>query len=244
MPLKVLHTADLHLGTHFPSLGNYGPEREKDFLTTFSSIIKLSLDQKVDLVLIAGDLFDSPHPSFEQTILFKEPILKEPKFLDLKEHPIYLYGMAYHPDVPGEYLKNLKRRDMPGIHLGLLHGSIQGSPDWKIYAKDFPVSIDELASLNLDYIALGHYHNRMVYSHEGKIIASYTGTPEGKRFKESGQRYVHLLEFKEGSPLELTPVPINTKTLLEKEIDLFTFPTQTSLAKEILKLSPQKEKTL
>ena len=63
MPLKVLHTADLHLGTHFPSLGNYGPEREKDFLTTFSSIIKLSLDQKVDLVLIAGDLFDSPHPS-------------------------------------------------------------------------------------------------------------------------------------------------------------------------------------
>ena len=285
MSLTLLHTADVHLGTRFPSLGEYASQRGKDFLETFSKIVHIALEKKVDALLIAGDLFDSPHPSptvfgrvkaeleklmaahipivlipgthdnimasdnifrhpfFEHTLLFKDPILKEPKTLSIRGNSLYLYGMAYHPDVgsvtlPAQYLKNLKRREdlPPGVHVGLLHGSLAGSPDWKIYAKDFPFQLEDLAALNLDYCALGHYHNRMVYHHNGKIIASYPGTPEGKRFREAGPRTVHLLEFDEKNALTLTPVAVNTKTLIEKEIDLFTLPPDISLTKELMSM--------
>ena len=120
--------------------------------------------------------------------------------------------------------------------MGLLHGSLAGSPDWKIYAKDFPFQLEDLAALHLDYCALGHYHNRAVFHHEGKIIASYPGTPEGKRFKESGSRYIHLLEFDEKNTLTLTPLAVNTKTLIEKEVDLFTLPPDISLTKELISM--------
>lgn len=275
-PLKVLHTADLHLGTHFPSLGDYGAFRAKDFNDTFGNIVQLALDKKVDLFLIAGDLFDEPrptptlfgmvkaklqqlidaqipiviipgthdnmmasdnifiHPFFQKTILFKDPILREPKHMYLKGNDVYLYGMSYHPDISVDYLKNLKRRPEKGIHIGLLHGSVKGSPDWKIYKKDFPLNTEDLYSLNLDYCALGHYHNRIIYNQNGVLKASYPGTPEGKRFRESGPRYVHLLEFSDGR-VSLTPVAVNTKTLMEKEIDLFTMPSESSLFKEIIK---------
>lgn len=278
MSIKVLHTADIHLGTRFPGLGEFEAQRAQDFLNTFSRIVNVALEQKVDLVLIAGDLFDSPHPSnivfgrvkadleklmaaqipialipgthdnimasdhiyrhpfFEQTILFKDPVLLAPRTISLQGIPVHLYGMAYHPDVHIQYLENLKRRDVPGIHLGLLHGSIQGSPEWKIYTKDFPISEADLFSLNLDYCGLGHYHNSIIYRQNGVIKASYTGTPEGKRFRESGPRFVHLLEFHEGKNLELIQIPVNTRTLFEKELDLFTLPPQSSLEKELIPL--------
>ena len=280
MSLTLLHTADVHLGTRFPSLGDAAQQREKDFLETFSKIVHVALEKKVDALLIAGDLFDSPHPTptvfgrvkaefekcveahipivlipgthdnimasdtiyrhpfFEQTLLFKDPILKEPKTLLIRQTPLYLYGMAYHPDISGEYLKNLKRREdgTPGVHVGLLHGSLASSPDWKIYAKDFPFQLEDLVALDLDYCALGHYHNRAVFHHQGKIVASYPGTPEGKRFRESGPRYVHLLEFDDHHALTLTPIAVNTKTLIEKEVDLFTLPQDISLTKELISI--------
>ena len=288
MSLTLLHTADVHLGTRFPSLGEAAQQRGKDFLETFSKISHIALEKKVDALLIAGDLFDSPHPTptvfgrvkaefeklieahipivlipgthdnimasdniyrhpfFEHIHLFKDPILKEPKTLLIRTTPLYLYGMAYHPDISkadtsNHYLKNLKRRDdvAPGVHVGLLHGSLAGSPDWKIYAKDFPFQVEDLAALNLDYCALGHYHNRTVYHHNGKIVASYPGTPEGKRFRESGPRYVHLLEFDEKNVLTLTPIAVNTKTLIEKEVDLFTLPADISLTKELMSMGSE-----
>ncbi len=273
-PLKILHTADLHLGSKFPSLGAYEPERSKDFIQTFTKIVQLALDKSIHVFLIAGDLFDTPHPTpslfgivkaelerlierqlsvviipgthdnmmasdniylhpfFKKTILFKDPILTEPKHLHLEGENLYLYGMFYHPDISQDYLENLKRRPLDGIHIGLLHGSIKGSPNWKIYEKDFPLSIEELWGLNLDYCALGHYHNPIVYQKDGIPRASYPGTPEGKRFRELGPRVIHLLEFS-GKNITLSPVPVNTKTLIEKEINLFTLPSPEDLLKEI-----------
>ena len=269
MPLKILHAADIHLGTHFPSLGAYAPERNQDFLKTFSKICETAVTEKVDLFFIAGDLFDSPHPSHEvfgwvqaelekviqnqipiviipgthdnimasdhifrhpfwdKTILFKDPILKDPKHLKIQGHDVYLYGMAYLPEVTTPYLENMKRRPMDGIHLGLMHGSVKDAPNWKIYEKDFPMTQDELFGLNLDYVALGHYHNPIVYEKNGIVRASYTGTPEGKRFIEAGPRVVHLITIQipafagMTNHVELKPIPVHTKTMLEKEIDLF-----------------------
>ena len=67
--LRVLHTADVHLGARHADLGDQAAaQRERQF-AAFRASRRLALAEKVDLVLIAGDLFDSnvqPRRSVEQ----------------------------------------------------------------------------------------------------------------------------------------------------------------------------------
>jgi DNA repair exonuclease SbcCD nuclease subunit len=61
--LKILHTADVHL-----DLDGFGSDahtrRSRDIIhQAFSTVIDLAIQEAVDLLLIAGDLFDSNRPS-------------------------------------------------------------------------------------------------------------------------------------------------------------------------------------
>ncbi len=57
--LRIMHTADVHLGARHDDLGEQAAaQRERQF-AAFKASIDLALAEKVDLVLIAGDLFDS-----------------------------------------------------------------------------------------------------------------------------------------------------------------------------------------
>jgi DNA repair exonuclease SbcCD nuclease subunit len=57
--LKILHTADIHLGAKFSGLGNKGASQREQLRTTFRNVIATAIDDRVNIVLIAGDLFDS-----------------------------------------------------------------------------------------------------------------------------------------------------------------------------------------
>lgn len=59
MPLKILHTADVHLGAKFLGLGGKGCLQRSQLLETFDAVVDLAIRREVDLFLIAGDLFDS-----------------------------------------------------------------------------------------------------------------------------------------------------------------------------------------
>ncbi|HTC85123.1 MAG TPA: DNA repair exonuclease [Candidatus Acidoferrum sp.] len=57
--LRLLHTADVHLGARHGDLGEQAAaQRERQF-AAFSATVDLAIAEKVDLVLIAGDLFDT-----------------------------------------------------------------------------------------------------------------------------------------------------------------------------------------
>jgi len=57
--LRIIHTADVHLGARHDDLGEQASaQRERQF-AAFVATIDLAIAEKVDLVLIAGDLFDS-----------------------------------------------------------------------------------------------------------------------------------------------------------------------------------------
>jgi DNA repair exonuclease SbcCD nuclease subunit len=57
--LKVLHTADIHLGAKFASLENRGASQREQLRATFKNVIATAIAERVNIVLIAGDLFDS-----------------------------------------------------------------------------------------------------------------------------------------------------------------------------------------
>jgi len=57
--LRIIHTADVHLGARHDDLGEQAAaQRERQF-AAFKATVDLALSEKVDLFLIAGDLFDS-----------------------------------------------------------------------------------------------------------------------------------------------------------------------------------------
>ncbi len=57
--LRLLHTADVHLGARYADLGDQAAaQRERQF-AAFKASVDLAIAERVDAVLIAGDLFDS-----------------------------------------------------------------------------------------------------------------------------------------------------------------------------------------
>jgi len=62
MTIKILHTADLHLGMRFASRG-YTPQLQESLskarFETLNTLIKVANKEQSDLLVIAGDLFDS-----------------------------------------------------------------------------------------------------------------------------------------------------------------------------------------
>jgi DNA repair exonuclease SbcCD nuclease subunit len=57
--LRLLHTADVHLGARHADLGERAAAQRERQLAAFVATIDLAIAEKVDVVLIAGDLFDS-----------------------------------------------------------------------------------------------------------------------------------------------------------------------------------------
>jgi DNA repair exonuclease SbcCD nuclease subunit len=64
MAFRILHTADLHLGKSFSELPpERAGQRRADLLATLTRICRKARELKVDLLCVAGDLFDKAHPS-------------------------------------------------------------------------------------------------------------------------------------------------------------------------------------
>lgn len=57
--VKILHTADIHIGAKDGFLKSAAQKRRLETLLTFERIINLAKEKSVDIILIAGDLFDS-----------------------------------------------------------------------------------------------------------------------------------------------------------------------------------------
>lgn len=67
--IKLLHTADLHLGASYGQVGGAAERLQEEQLETFDRIVELAIREGVKALLVAGDLFDSYQP--EEQLLAK-----------------------------------------------------------------------------------------------------------------------------------------------------------------------------
>lgn len=90
MAVKFIHTADLHLDSPFEGLksipDNFAKRLYSASMTAFAEIVEAAIKRQVDFVLIAGDLYDSPHPSVAAQLFLQKEFLK----LQQSEIPVYL----------------------------------------------------------------------------------------------------------------------------------------------------------
>ena len=101
MSVQIVHCGDLHLDRNF-NVGsiarNY--ERKRDLDANFIKIVNYAIENRADLFLISGDIFDRVNPSnFSRDFLAKQ--LKE---LNVRGIPVFIIGGNHDvpkvPDVP------------------------------------------------------------------------------------------------------------------------------------------------
>lgn len=86
---RIALVSDVHLGTR-----QYGlKERYGDFLVAFENVGKSIIEQKVDMVVIGGDLFDSPRPD-AASVLQAQYVVK-----GLEDAGIEVYGIDGNHDL-------------------------------------------------------------------------------------------------------------------------------------------------
>ncbi len=94
--IKLLHTADVHLGMAFPALGERGRDHREQLQRTFARLVDAALAEEIHLLLIAGDLFHS-HRQSEGTLGF----VRE-QFLRLRDGGVRVALLAGNHDRLGE----------------------------------------------------------------------------------------------------------------------------------------------
>lgn len=276
--IRVLHTADLHLGAPLKQLGASRETRREDFYRTFERLLTLAIKNEVHLFLVAGDLFDHPRPDtelvgrvqagfkrlsergimpvlipgthdnvvsadsvyrrheFPGALVLQDAVVDEPVRITVRGQEVYLYGFAYRSSASEGALAGMQRRCEEGIHIGLLHGSREGSPEWDYRKKDLPFTLPLLKTWDLDYVALGHYHDFDLLSDEKRVWACYPGSPEGKRFGENGLRFCALANI---SPrqVEVEKVECQSRRLEGRTLDLSGCSGEQEAADMIAKLA-------
>lgn len=112
--IKLLHTADIHLGAGFPGLGAKGAIQREQLRETFRNIISLAIKDEVDLVIISGDLFDSNQQPQRNIDL----VIEESRRLERQNIPICLIPGNHDCLIPGSiYHKIDLERECPNLTL-------------------------------------------------------------------------------------------------------------------------------
>jgi len=116
---------------------------------------------------------------------------------------LHVYGLAYDMGREDAPLSTFERAELPGVHVVLLHGSVEFSPHWKIGKNALRVPLDALAALACDYVALGDYHGFRPpdrFGGEGASRACYPGSFAALDLTEVGPRGYAIAEVEPGRP--------------------------------------------
>ncbi len=137
--LRIVHTADVHLGARHDDLGEQASaQRERQF-AAFKATVDLALAAKVDLVLIAGDLFDSnvqPRRSVERVAaeLGRLVAARIRTAIIPGTHDVYDRASIYRAydlktlagSAPGDDLVTVLTPERPMVHLAAIKTTVHG----------------------------------------------------------------------------------------------------------------------
>lgn len=137
--LRLLHTADVHLGARHADLGDAAAaQRERQF-AAFVASVDLALAERVDLFLVAGDLFDSntqPRRSVERVAAELARLVRSRvrTVLIPGTHDVYDRSSVYRAydlaalagSVEGDDLVTILTPERPWVHLGALDVVVHG----------------------------------------------------------------------------------------------------------------------
>jgi DNA repair protein SbcD/Mre11 len=111
------------------------------------------------------------------------------ELLDAGGHRVAIHGISFAQPQVTESLLPRYPAPVPGaINIGMMHTSLDGSPNHDAYA---PCKAADLDGFGYDYWALGHIHRRSVQ--QGRAAIVMPGIPQGRDMGETGDCSVSLV---------------------------------------------------
>lgn len=238
--MKILHTADWHYGSPFAS---FSPE-DREYLRRESrrlpeSIARLCRREGCDLVLLAGDVFDSndadPTPVMDSLESCGVPVMispgnhdfwcadapwqkKWPENVHIFEGPLSCVTIdSLGLNVYGAGYRSM---DCPALLDGFRSGGLpsvavlHGDPtrDSSPYS---PITAAQVRQSGLRYLALGHIHKAGSFT-AGETLCAWPGCPMGRGWDETGEKGVYLVEL--GEETALSFLPLDTPRFVAREV--------------------------
>ncbi len=210
--MRFIHMADIHLGARPDKRYWWSKEREKEIYTSFYAALEKARRERVDLVLISGDLFQTP-PTHKQ--------LQEINAQFAKLSPIKIVYIAgehdfVEPDSASDlfpfasniiFLKDIKKQahyieeiDTWVYGISYDRAKITTSMYDELTPKreegihillahggereQSPMDFEKLKWSGFDYVALGHRHTRQILVED---LMAYPGSLEPLEAKEEGE---------------------------------------------------------
>lgn len=148
--IKILHCADLHFDTPFRDLSREISEiRKEEIKETFSNIVRLANDEKVDIFFIAGDLFDNLRAE-KTTLEFIRSSMESLKnikvFIAAGNHDPYshnsFYSMIQWPENVYIFNEEIEAVEIPELNTIVYGASFKEKYIKSSNLKDFKASKD------------------------------------------------------------------------------------------------------
>ena len=220
--MKILHTADLHLGSVMTSRLSSEKARERgvELFTSFERLAGNAVLHGARLFIIAGDLFDTQKLSTRNIDRVIDVIAGHPHidFLYLPgnheknalsesgralPNNLKIFGKEWtyfeYDDVVIAGKSEISANMFTELKVNeakknvlVLHGAVADR------SGADNVGLREARGLGIDYIALGHYHSYDTFEVDDRCTAVYSGTPEGRGFDECGEKGYVIIDTERG----------------------------------------------
>ena len=167
--MKFSHISDTHLG-----LIQYGlEEREQDIYDSFNQAIDISIQDKVDFVIFAGDIFHTPNPS-GTAILQMANALKR-----LKENEIESFFVLGEHDI-----SRVRSTPIPYVYHNLEFSKYVGRGEPVYYKDVMIVGFDKIRKNEMTGLEEKFLHvESLADKHKGhKILVLHQGITEVNKF--------------------------------------------------------------
>ncbi|MEG1683210.1 MAG: DNA repair exonuclease [Oscillospiraceae bacterium] len=236
--LKLIHGADFHLDSPYRALS---PEqavlRRREGRQLVERLADYANAHAVDLVLLAGDLFDGSggYPETATALFAALGTINAPVFIAPGNHdpyPTAYAGQKLPENVHVFSHTAIERVELPGLHAavyggafvsetqerglldgfaaeedGLLHLMVLHGDLNASEARYNPITREEIAASGLNYLALGHVHRRSEPLRLGRTVCAYPGCLEGRGFDELGDKGFYEGVMDDDGEITLTFVP-------------------------------------
>ena len=222
--MRFIHIADLHLGSSPEAEFLWGKNRAEEIWDSFAAVIDACNEKEIDLLLIAGDLFDRP-PVWADldraAKLFAR--LTATEVVMIAGASDYITEDSPWKTYPWQsWVHMLSDKHCMNVQLGNINTSVHGCSyyaptEGKPYLEDarpdkeseyqillgytgddnhMPADLSELSEKGFDYIALGYEHKASVMQ---SMHMAYAGSLEPLSLKETGKHGFILGDINEDS---------------------------------------------
>ncbi len=231
--MKIIHCADLHIDSKMETnlTTEQARSRRLELLDTFEKMVEKGVENKVAVIMIAGDMFDTASNSQKRLKTRVLDVIKTHQEID------FLYLQGNHDN--DNYFKELEEKPenlklfsdkwttyiygniaISGIEL---HDENTMSRYGELVLNEHrinivmmhgqvvlsgkssrveDIAINELQNKYIDYLALGHIHSYGVDKLDQRGVYCYSGCLEGRGYDECGEKGFVLLDVLEEGDCE------------------------------------------